>query len=207
MTRFLLSSGRGPVECRIALGGVLKVLCREAFDAGLDVDIALGRDRDGQGAASAIAVLNGDSAGAFAKRWTGTVLWTAHSSVRQHHKRKNWFIGIFLLTETAAQPAGVRSSDVRFEAFRAGGPGGQHQNRTESAVRATQIPTGLSVVVRDQRSQHRNKALALERLGALIAMHAELAILSERSSLQAHHDALVRGRPVRSFRGEDFQPL
>ena len=73
-------------------------------------------------------------------------------------------------------------ADVRFEAFRAGGPGGQHQNKTESAVRAVHIATGLAVVARDGRSQHRNKALAIERLAALIHLGAELAAIADRQT-------------------------
>lgn len=54
--------------------------------------------------------------------------------------------------------------EIRFETFTPGGPGGQHANRTSSAVRAVHIPTGLSAVARDSRSQHRNRELATERL-------------------------------------------
>lgn len=205
MIRLLLSAGRGPVECRIALSHVLEALRREACAANLGIDIVTGRDRDGLGPASAVAALHGERAAEFAKRWTGTVQWTAESRVRQHHKRKNWFIGVFPLPAREAQAAEVRPIDVRFEAFRAGGPGGQHQNRTESAVRATHVPTGLSVVARDERSQHRNKALALQRLASLIAAQADLAELSDRNSLQARHDALERGRPIRTFYGDDFR--
>lgn len=59
-------------------------------------------------------------------------------------------------------------SECRVETFAAGGPGGQHQNRTESAVRLVHLPTGIRVVAREERSQHRNRARALERLRAAL---------------------------------------
>lgn len=55
-------------------------------------------------------------------------------------------------------------AECRVETFRAGGPGGQHQNKAESAVRLTHEPTGVSVTARDSRSQHRNRKTALARL-------------------------------------------
>jgi protein subunit release factor A len=55
-------------------------------------------------------------------------------------------------------------AQCRVETFRAGGPGGQHQNVTESGVRLVHLPTGVRAAAREERSQHRNRALALERL-------------------------------------------
>jgi ribosome-associated protein len=55
-------------------------------------------------------------------------------------------------------------AQCRVETFRAGGPGGQHQNTTESAVRLVHLPTGVRAIARDERSQHRNRVLALGRL-------------------------------------------
>jgi protein subunit release factor A len=55
-------------------------------------------------------------------------------------------------------------AQCRVETFMSGGKGGQHQNRTESGVRLVHLPTGVAVVCRQERSQHRNKALALARL-------------------------------------------
>jgi ribosome-associated protein len=55
-------------------------------------------------------------------------------------------------------------AECRVETFRSGGPGGQHQNTSDSGVRLVHEPTGIRVVARDERSQHRNRALALQRL-------------------------------------------
>jgi protein subunit release factor A len=57
-------------------------------------------------------------------------------------------------------------AECRVETFRSGGPGGQHQNVTESGVRLVHLPTGVRVTARDERSQHQNRALALRRLRA-----------------------------------------
>lgn len=206
MIKLLITSGRGPVECRIAVRGVLHALLSQAQAAGLDADAVEGNDPDSRGPVSAIAVLHGEDAAAFARGWTGSIQWIAQSPVRPHHKRKNWFVGIVQLPATEVRAYKIEAKDVRFETFRAGGPGGQHQNKTESAMRATHVPSGLSVTAREERSQHRNKALALERLTKLVAAGHELAELAGRRHAQAAHDALQRGHPVRCFKGDNFLP-
>jgi protein subunit release factor A len=66
-------------------------------------------------------------------------------------------------------------AECEVETFRSGGPGGQHQNKTESGVRLTHMPTGIRALARDERSQHRNRALALRRLRAkLEALNEEV---------------------------------
>jgi peptide chain release factor len=205
MIRLLFTSGRGPAECRIAVANAIAALTAEAAALGLDSDCLEGPDADGYGPASAIVVIHGDAAAAFARPWIGSIQWAAQSPLRPHHKRKNWFIGVFELPALPEAAQTLTARDVRFEAFRAGGPGGQHQNKTESAVRAIHIASGLSVVARDQRSQHRNKALALERLAALIRLRTELEAITARKDAHAAHDRLERGRPVKRFKGTAFR--
>lgn len=82
----------------------------------------------------------------------------------------------------APPPVPIPASDdellaqCRVETFRAGGPGGQHQNVTESAVRLVHLPTGVRATAREERSQHRNRTRALARL------RARLEALNERET-------------------------
>lgn len=207
MTRLLLTSGRGPAECRIALAGIVQRLLDAARDAGLDADTAFGKAPDAHGPGSMVVSLHGDGAAAFATGWTGTAQWIAPSPIRPHHKRKNWFVGIIDLGPARAAPRPLLASDVRFETFGAGGPGGQHQNKTEAAVRATHVPTGLSVAARNERSQHRNKALALSRLASLLALRTDLDAMAEKHAANVAHDRLQRGQSTRRFKGPEFKPL
>jgi peptide chain release factor len=177
---------------------------------GLDLDVAMGPDPDGHGPASAIAVVSGDGAERFAQMWSGSIQWTAESPLRPQHKRKNWFVGVMALPQAGEGREGAVSLDlreVRFEAFRAGGPGGQHQKKTESAVRAVHVPSGLAAVARDGRSQHRNKAAAAARLAMLLTASREVAAIADQQAVRLSHGRLERGNPVRRFRGKAFEPL
>jgi len=84
-------------------------------------------------------------------------------------------------------------SDCEVDTFRSGGPGGQHQNVTESGVRLVHLPTGITAVARDERSQHRNRQLALHRLREKLEEHA--AVKPER----------IATRPPRAARAERLE--
>ncbi|MGJ4907121.1 peptide chain release factor H [Bradyrhizobium sp. HKCCYLS2033] len=205
MRRLLLTAGRGPAECRLAVAHALQRLANEAEAA--DCACAIAREQtDRHGPASAIVVLDGSTASDLARRWTqGSLLWVCRSPLRPHHGRKNWFVGIVDLP-LSERMATLAATDVRFESFRAGGPGGQHQNKTESAVRAVHVPTGLVAIARDGRSQHRNKALALARLAALLDGRARLADAGEARLIHAAHDSVERGAAGLRFEGPAFRP-
>jgi peptide chain release factor len=198
-TAFLcITSGRGPAECRQAVELAARELEQEARTLGLSVDSDFGQLKNG----SVIMSINGDRADSFAQSWIGTLQWVAQSSKRQGVARKNWFIAIRHMSAPLQVP---ELTELRFETLRAGGPGGQHQNKTESAVRVTHVPSGLSVVARDARSQHANKSAAVRRLKQLAA-----AVAERNQSRAAAEDWLgkidiERGNPRRIYVGEDFR--
>ena len=109
MIRLLFTSGRGPEECRIALAKALAVFAREAEAAGLDVEVAAGPDPDGHGPASAIARLEGRARRHSRRPGSGRSCWVARSPLRPHHKRKNWFIGVFELEPRAIERGRAQS--------------------------------------------------------------------------------------------------
>ncbi|MBI1789961.1 MAG: hypothetical protein HYR60_20720 [Acidobacteria bacterium] len=92
--------------------------------------------------------------------------------------------------------------DVRRETMRAGGPGGQHVNRTESAVRVTHLPTGVRATAAEERSQHRNRKLALARLARKLAEAGAKQHDAARAKRWRAHQELERGNPVRIFQEE-----
>ena len=202
LTSILITSGNGPAECNLAVAGVLRRMQEEAETLGLDLDVSATRTKHGM--KSAVAVIHGAGRDDFAKRWCGTIRWRSKSKLRPTHKRANWFVGVFQLPQSAATKIVVQPNDVVFESFRAGGPGGQHQNTTDSAVRATHRPTGATAVAREMRSQHRNKALAIERLQALMNAQATAESEVQKSDQNQLHNTLERGNPVRCFKGDNF---
>lgn len=203
-----ITSGRGPAECQLAVARLAEVVASQAGKVGIaaeTVEVVAGGERGT--ALSALIKLSGAGAAAFAHGWRGSVQWTCPSPLRPGHKRKNWFVGVEVLggITTSETTQSIDPREVAFESMRASGAGGQHVNKTESAVRATHRPTGLVATAREERSQAMNKRLALARLQALI----DAGVRSEQERAERErwlqHDALERGRPVRVFTGPEFR--
>ena len=196
----LVTSGSGPVECRIALMALVRIIEEECRRRDCAVEVAFGYAPDRHGAKSALVSLEGQAANALANEYCGSVKFIFKSPVRPGHKRQNWFVAVKRVDLADTSEPSIAASDVRFERLRAGGPGGQHQNTTDSAVRAIHLPTGLAVVSRSERSQHRNKAIALRRLAAMLRVLAEREVEASKTELFMASKTLERGNAVRVFR-------
>jgi peptide chain release factor 2 len=93
----------------------------------------------------------------------------------------------------------IRPEDLRVDTFRASGKGGQHVNKTDSAVRITHLPTGIVVSCQQERSQHRNKATAMKMLRAALYERAMEERRRERAKLDATKTEIAWGNQIRSY--------
>ncbi|WP_374039742.1 peptide chain release factor H [Massilia sp. Dwa41.01b] len=144
---------------------------------------------------------DGGAAAALARRWSGTLLWVCQSPYRPGHKRKNWFIsGAAFAPPVLPDGAG----EIRYEAMRASGPGGQHVNKTDSAIRATHLASGLSVKVQSERSQLANKRLATQLLASKLQALAQAQAERGKSERRQLHWQAERGNAARVFSGSGF---
>jgi Protein chain release factor B len=90
-------------------------------------------------------------------------------------------------------------ADLRIDVYRASGAGGQHVNRTESAVRITHLPTGLVVQCQNERSQHKNKATAMKQLKAKLYELEMQQRRAEQQALEATKSDIGWGSQIRSY--------
>lgn len=159
-----ISSGKGPDECELAVSLFIKSYQKECTMDGINVNIldALPGNISGN-FKSILLSIDGQNKGDLIN---GTIQWICKSPYRPNHKRKNWFINIDVFEEL--EKLDFSDKDIKFESMRSSGPGGQNVNKVETAVRAIHIPTGISVVASEERSQHMNKRLAIARLNSIL---------------------------------------
>jgi len=196
-----LSAGQGPEECQWVVAQLAAMFAREAAAQGLTcepVEPVIGPS------ASALLRVSGDDSEAFAVARTGTIRWIGTSPFRPTHKRRNWFVAVTRAPEVETV-AEFREGDVQYQAFRASGPGGQHVNTTDSAVRATHIPTGLSTVSQDQRSQFANRKIARLKLAMIFDERRRQGSADGKRALWSRNHELERGNAVRAYEGPAFR--
>lgn len=201
-----ITAGKGPAECSWVVAKVLKVFLKDVNSLGLNYTILHQESGEENGTVqSATIQLSGSEIllSTFLNEWVGTIQWIGKSVFRKFHKRKNWFIGIF---EIENQPKiHLQEQEIKYQAIRSSGSGGQHVNKVSSAIRAVHEPTGIQVVVMDTRSQHQNKKLAKQRLAEKVAQKNLEGFKTSVQDQWENHQELERGNPVKIFTGSDFK--
>lgn len=193
------SAAQGPSECALATEKAFQYFLQDLHQKKIKYEI-LEIVEVQFGIKSALIKVDLTLAELHSQRWIGSHLWVCQSPIRPHHKRKNWFFGV----QSFSLPEKIPESDITFTAIRAQGPGGQHVNKTASAIQAVHVATGISVKIQTERSQQANRKLArllIEHQLSLLQADARNDV--EKARRYAHHQVL-RGDPVRIFVGDDF---
>lgn len=196
----LITSGNGPAECRIAVKALIAILEKEANERRCLHEVSMRSMPDMHGPKSAVFSLEGEAGAQLAAEYYGTVKFLFKSPIRPGHKRQNWFVSVQRIDIGGGTDVEIGPQDLRFETLRAGGPGGQHQNTTDSAVRVIHVPTGLRVTARNERSQHRNKALAIKRLASMLQHLEDRQTIAAKSERFIANRSIERGNEVKTFK-------
>jgi peptide chain release factor 2 len=118
----------------------------------------------------------------------------------QNHRRHTSFASVFPLPDIEDEiEIDLNEDDIRIDTFRASGAGGQHVNKTSSAVRMTHIPTGIAVTCQNQRSQHRNREVARRILKARLYELEEEKRRDEKAQLEKTKKDVSWGNQIRSY--------
>lgn len=198
-----ITSGQGPDECELAVTKFFEYLQNLTQKAGNKIDVLEISEGAIKGNLQSVLFSVPAECSEIIKPFKGSILWKCTSPYRPHHKRKNWFIETSILEEPSIST--FNENDVRYETMRSSGPGGQHVNKTESGVRITHIPSGISVTAMEERSQHNNKKLALARLTEKINEANKNVLEEAKQTRRAKHMQIQRGNPVATFSGPNFK--
>src|SRR3981081_2157608 len=199
-------AGAGGTESQDWASMLLRMYGRWAEQHGYKVDYLEETAGEEAGIKSATIEIKGRNAFGWLKSETGVHRLVRISPFDSNARRHTSFasVGVFPVIDDRIV-IDIKESDVRTDTMRSGGAGGQHVNKTESAVRLTHIPTGIAVVVQAERSPHKNKAQAWDMLRARL-YEIELKKREEQAAAdQAAKTDIGWGHQIRSYVLQPYQ--
>jgi peptide chain release factor 2 len=195
-----LHAGAGGTESQDWASMLLRMYLRWAERHGYEADILDSSPGEEAGIKSAIVEIKGDYAYGYLKCEHGVHRLVRLSPFDADHARHTSFALVEVLPEAdVAQDIKVNPEDLRIDTFRSSGPGGQHMQKTSSAVRVTHLPTGLVATCQNERSQHQNKEAALTILYARLLENKRLEDEKERVRLKGERVEAGWGNQIRSY--------
>jgi peptide chain release factor 2 len=199
-------AGAGGTESQDWANMLLRMYTRWAEQHGFKIDWIEETEGEEAGIKSATVQIKGRNAFGWLKTENGVHRLVRISPFDSNARRHTSFasVNVYPVVDDRIH-IDIKESDVRVDTMRAGGAGGQHVNKTESAIRLTHIPTNIAVVCQNDRSQHRNRAQAWQMLRARL-YERELKRREEKAAAeQAAKTDIGWGHQIRSYVLQPYQ--
>ena len=195
-----IQSGAGGTEAQDWANMLLRMYLRWAESHGFSAEVIEASAGEVAGIKSATVKIDGEYAYGWLRTETGVHRLVRKSPFDSGNRRHTSFASVFVSPEVDDDiDIEIDPSDLRIDVYRASGAGGQHVNRTESAVRITHLPSNTVVQCQNDRSQHKNKATAMKQLKAKLY---ELELQQRRAKASEVEDAKADvgwGSQIRSY--------
>jgi peptide chain release factor 2 len=195
-----IHAGAGGTESQDWAEMLQRMYLRWAERRGYKTEILDTSPGDEAGIKSSTISISGENAFGYLKSEHGVHRLVRLSPFDADHARHTSFVLVEVLPEAeSGVDITIEPDDIKIDTFRSSGPGGQHMQKTSSAVRVTHLPTGLVVTCQSERSQHQNKDIALTILQSRL-LNIEMAkIAEERTKLKGDRVLAGWGNQIRSY--------